>query len=331
MISPIYSLLNKVNYKKRPLNILSECYHETYSSLLASTGHNFFCIYGDGLKSWEFKTKPLPPNHYLIKDAYGRGIPPDLEFDLIISGHRNGNLQRALNVGQHFNVPVVHADHSLPDLSLDKYQLRELKKLRAQRHVFVGECSKIAWEGRPEDIIIPQAVDTNVFKGWHGSKKQGISVVNYLMQREPWCGTSIWCKVREKVPINLVGENGNLGQSAKSTQHLVDMLAESRVFIDTSQYSGAPLSTVEAMSVGCPVISTNKYEVSKYIKHGENGFLAATPEEIIDIANELFNNDALAERISKAARQTAVELFNLENFVESWNKIFEETYQIGRN
>ena len=85
MITPIESILHKINNpsNERRLNILTTATHEGYQSLLNYLPHNFYMLQGPGFKTWDYYTKPVPSNHYIINAPFPDFFPSDVEFDLV--------------------------------------------------------------------------------------------------------------------------------------------------------------------------------------------------------------------------------------------------------
>lgn len=286
---------------------------------------------GQGIKKWDFQTKPLPPNHYLLTKPYPP-FPSGIEFDILLSQNRFGNLQQFLELGDRLKLPVINIDHCLPPKEWSKAMVKQVGALKANKNIFITEFNKNVWGDNGNSQIIYHGIDTNVFKGWScpESNKYGISVVNQFATRDVWCGWTLWNKVKEKFDIRLVGDNPGISESAKSVEDLVSQLSESAFFLNTSQWSPVPLSLLEAMSMGMPVISTAKQEIPNIIKHGENGFLAETPEEMLEFANKLIDDRGWAQQLGKRARETIVERFSIERFLSEWKNVFQEVYESNR-
>lgn len=332
MITPIETILHQINNPatNRPLNILTTATHESYQNLLGYLPHKFYMLQGEGFKTWDYHTKPIPKNHYLLHGKFPNFFPRDIEFDLVLSQDKFGGFQRLSELAKRLNIPHLHIDHALPIISWNSEALKRHQDMRANKHLFVAEEGKRAWGGHPEDKVIYYGFDTNIFKGWHGSGKHGLSVVNHFASRDIFCGWTIWQDVAKEIPMQLVGENPGISESAKSTEHLAEMYANARFYLNTSQHSTFPMTVAEAMITGCPVISTAKKEIPNIIQHEVTGFLADTPKEMIAYAKLLLNDIELAKRIGENGQRAAIAKFSLERFLNEWNEAIVSCYEENR-
>jgi len=66
----------------------------------------------------------------------------------------------------------------------------------------------------------------------------------------------------------------------------------------------------EAMACGLAVVCHNRGGYVEWIEDGHNGFLFDTQQEALEIVLKLKEEPALRERVGKAARRTAEELFS---------------------
>jgi poly(glycerol-phosphate) alpha-glucosyltransferase len=102
-----------------------------------------------------------------------------------------------------------------------------------------------------------------------------------------------------------------------------DALWSASAFLMTSSFEGYPLSTLESMSRGCPVVSYDiKYGPREQITDGVDGFLV--PRGDVDgLAKrvvELLTSPELVARMSEAAGATAAG-FGAEAFVARWGEV----------
>jgi glycosyltransferase involved in cell wall biosynthesis len=85
-------------------------------------------------------------------------------------------------------------------------------------------------------------------------------------------------------------------------------------FYRTSEEYLEPSARVvtEAMACGLPVVCHNRGGYVEWIDEGRNGFLFETHQEALEILLRLKEDPALRERVGKAARRTAEELFSAD-------------------
>ena len=94
------------------------------------------------------------------------------------------------------------------------------------------------------------------------------------------------------------------------------------LFINTTNFDNTPVSVIEAMALGLPVVSTDVGGLPYLLSDRENALLV-TPdneEEMIEAISELLQNEILAHQLALAARSKA-EGFDWENVKSYWNEL----------
>jgi glycosyltransferase involved in cell wall biosynthesis len=119
----------------------------------------------------------------------------------------------------------------------------------------------------------------------------------------------IEAKVKELSLEDQVSILGTQGEEA-----IVETLRNSDAFILPSFGAGeaSPVSVMEAMAVGIPVIATYIGGVPDMIQDGIDGFLIPQKSyaAIIEVLNLMLSNMTLCEIVGKQARQTAITSFD---------------------
>jgi glycosyltransferase involved in cell wall biosynthesis len=108
-----------------------------------------------------------------------------------------------------------------------------------------------------------------------------------------------------------------------------ELLAALDVFALTSHNEASPVSILEAMATGLPVVATRVGSVAESVDQGATGFLV-TPNSVDETAArwlELMNNDRLCRSMGEAARQSAVERWSLETMVQGYEDLIAEMYE----
>ena len=111
-----------------------------------------------------------------------------------------------------------------------------------------------------------------------------------------------------------------------------EALWTSSAFMMTSAFEGYPLSTLESLSHGCPVVSYDiKYGPREQITDGVDGFIV--PDSDVDAMTDrvvrLLRSPDLVERMSAAAIEKAAQ-HSAGRFAEDWRLVLESTVALKR-
>ncbi len=111
-----------------------------------------------------------------------------------------------------------------------------------------------------------------------------------------------------------------------SRKDVPDILAKSQLFILSSKREGFPLSTLEGMRAGMPVLASDVGGVSEAVVDGENGYLC-TADDIESLRTGIFNlisNSDLRQRMGKKGRNRFLEKFTSGVMVEKTMLVYDE-------
>ncbi len=98
--------------------------------------------------------------------------------------------------------------------------------------------------------------------------------------------------------------------------------AEYDIFINTTNVDNTPVSVIEAMALGLPVVSTNVGGLPYLLEDGRDALLvpAADPEAMVQAVASLLCDSQRAVDMTKRARKK-VEFFDVNVVVEQWKKL----------
>lgn len=104
-----------------------------------------------------------------------------------------------------------------------------------------------------------------------------------------------------------------------SKEEWIAMSEEYNVFINTTHFDNTPISVIEAMALGLPVVSTNVGGIPYLLEHNTNALLVSNDnaEEMLSQIKRLFEEAGLAAAISKHAKET-VQSFDWEIVKKQW-------------
>jgi glycosyltransferase involved in cell wall biosynthesis len=89
-------------------------------------------------------------------------------------------------------------------------------------------------------------------------------------------------------------------------------MAELDIYVQPSLWEGMPLSVIEAMSAGIPIVVTDCSGNRDVVTHGETGFIAKNECELLSYVEMLAKSPELRERIGTRARKVALERYSSE-------------------
>ena len=320
--------------KKDKYNILTFATHEGYQTLLDKTGHNFYMLNLSNGKKWEDSYRPVPPNHEIVDSIYDE--LSDLDF--ILSHERFSQLQTAMEISQKCRIPIVHMEHVEPqDDRWDANTAQNLRTLMGDINVFITEHNKGSWNIACDGIVVPHGIDTDVFSGeWNGyenDKKYVLYTVNLLKERDYFCGHKVWEKVKRivqesmpEVEFKLIGNNPGVSSPVSDSNVLADFYRKCSCYINTSQLSPVPMTLMEAMSCGCPVVSSAKQEIPRIIENEKNGFCSNNEKEMADQIIKIIKDKDYAISLGNAARKTIIDRFSCDSFIKNWNEVLDLAY-----
>jgi glycosyltransferase involved in cell wall biosynthesis len=97
------------------------------------------------------------------------------------------------------------------------------------------------------------------------------------------------------------------------------------VFLNTSYVDNTPISLMEAMASGLPIISTDVGGIPYLVRDGENGLLVAADDAgaMAAAVQRVLHEAGLAARLSRAAR-TAAEAFDWAAVLPQWESLLLE-------
>ena len=120
--------------------------------------------------------------------------------------------------------------------------------------------------------------------------------------------------------------NGNVDFLGERND-VLDLLQKSDIFLLISNWEGYPLSILEAMSCGLPIIASDVGGVNEAIKDGFNGFLIPrhNSEYLKNTINKLINTYELRQEISFNNINDFNNKHHVSNMVEATFKVYSNT------
>lgn len=213
-----------------------------------------------------------------------------------------------------------------------------------------SDAQEIVRFGCPSEKIkvIPNAVDTNRFRP---GKERQENLVVWVGRFVPEKGLRYLIKAAKTVvkdfkdveftlvgygplkanTIKLAFDYGLLNGTVHFTgpfdrNQVADILGKASITVLPSLKEGLPLSLLEAMACGKPVIGSDISGISDVIIHGQNGLLVppGNPEALANAILTLLNDESLRRRLGHNARQLIVEKYSWNIITNKIEKVYYE-------
>lgn len=308
----------------RPLRILTWHVHGSYLYYLVQSSHQFF-----------LPVKPDRPEGYggkLSGFEWGENVQDipadqvrDQEFDCILFQSQKNYLEdqyEILSESQR-QLPRLYLEHDPPRTSpTDTPHVVDDANVLL---VHVTHFNQLMWNnGRSPTCVIEHGVMVPKDVSYDGSLARGVVVVNGLQSRGRRLGVDIFDRVRQTIPLDLVGMKseslGGLGEIPHAD--LAKFQAQYRFFFNPIRYTSMGLAVCEAMMLGLPIVGLATTEMATVIENGVSGYVDTNVDRLIEVMQRLLNDPAEANHLSQGAKRVAQERFNIQRFVRDWDQAF---------
>ena len=191
--------------------------------------------------------------------------------------------------------------------------------------VHVTHFNDLMWDsGSTPTRVIEHGVTVSPDARYSGEIARGVTVVNGLNKRGRRLGLDVFERVRQQVPIDLVGmqseELGGLGE--RPYHQLSSFVSRYRFFFNPIRYTSLGLAVCEAMMLGLPIIGLATTEMVTAVENGVSGYVSTDVRSLIEEMQRLLADPREARRLGEGARCQALERFGIERFVRDWDEAF---------
>jgi glycosyltransferase involved in cell wall biosynthesis len=114
--------------------------------------------------------------------------------------------------------------------------------------------------------------------------------------------------------VFFVGEQGDI----------MPFLGQFQVFVMFSDRQGCPNASLEAMSMGLPIVANRSGGMTEQVEDGVNGYLVKSPQEMADRILALLKSKRLRERLGKAGRKFVRKRFSAERMAAAYEELLDE-------
>lgn len=329
------------------------------ANALAQRGHQIHVFTFDDLRApsvWPLqpgivlhhlseRTTPADDSQMLIEVAQ---VAPDL----IVGLHMNRTFLRYVECAKRLDCPIVLSEHIDP-----RFPVRIGSFSREERLIAFNGADRIhllvdAFRGSLPDFlqdricVIPNTVPGEFKQAQPGETKGRLRLVTVarLMPRKNIDRLiRTFAAIHSSVPgwtLQIIGdgpEMENLKALAKTLRvgskvefvgHTADphsYYAKAHLFVLPSLFEGFPMSSLEAMAHGLPIVGYAMCNgINVQVKHGANGLLAEiTPssDNLAECLQEVMSDAAMRERMGRESRKRFEEKFSSDIVFSEWENM----------
>jgi glycosyltransferase involved in cell wall biosynthesis len=226
--------------------------------------------------------------------------------------------------------PSVFLEHDPPRESA--YDTRHPVDDERVLVVHVTHFNRLMWDsGRSPATVVEHGVDVPANVRWTGELERGLVVVNNLASRGRRLGLDVFERLRERVPLDLVGmgseELGGLGEIPPT--ELAAFSARYRFLFNPIRWTSLGLAVCEALQVGLPVVGLATTELATAVENGVSGVVDTDEERLVRAMELLLADHDAAHRLSDGARRRGRERFGIERFARDWDTVLRSAASVS--
>ena len=131
----------------------------------------------------------------------------------------------------------------------------------------------------------------------------------------------------ERAKLQALIQQHGLNETFVLQGHLDDMPPFYRsldLYLNTSVHEGIPMSILEAIAHGLPVVAPDVGGISEIVSDGEDGYLIEKrdPKAFAEKCFLLYENKQLRRRIAWVTREKIVKSFSVENMAAQYYELY---------
>lgn len=129
-----------------------------------------------------------------------------------------------------------------------------------------------------------------------------------------------------EVPVRAAAEGAATLLGTRDPNEMPATYAEADVFCLPSWWEAMPLSILEAMASGLPVVATDVGDVSRAVVQGETGFVVGrhSPRQLADALEPLLQDRSVRERMGWAGRARVETMFSSDVTAKAIGEVFAD-------
>lgn len=208
-----------------------------------------------------------------------------------------------------------------------------------------SECAAIRQYLRRDAVLVENAIDRTVAVQSHckeksaeaagpNSKRRITTVGGIRAQKNPLLFAQIARSFdRDRAEFVWIGDgDANLKRMLEDAgvrvtgwlarSHVIDAVARADIYLSTAAWEGMPISLIEAMTLGTPVVASDCPGNIDTIRHDSTGVIYRTPAQAMSLITRILTDGNFRERLSRGGQQEARHRFSEDRFFDSIVRVY---------
>ena len=120
-------------------------------------------------------------------------------------------------------------------------------------------------------------------------------------------------------------ENKILLLGERSPEKTRRILSGFNVFVLASKFEGSPITIVEAMFAGLPIIASDVPSIKELVINGQTGFLVGqnSIKNLVEKMVYFIKNPKEIEKMGKEGQRIAKKKFTLETMIQNYGRLYD--------
>jgi hypothetical protein len=298
-----------------PLKILKYPWHIGHDYELCKLDAQYFFL-ADTSRSWATQQRPVPANLRFVSSL----ATPETDLMILHVDQWILNEPAKLRLFQHwrdrYRGPKVVINHGCN--LVDGCSSAAMRDLVGDLPVVCNSTTAKKLWALPNSRYVRHGMSPDEWPATDYSDHRAVVIQAFDVDRHPeYRNAGGVAAVEKSVALTWVGRDIRFTNFADYR----DFLSHASIYFNPSHASPNPRTRTEAMLCGMTVVTTDSHGESDYIDHGVNGYVSNDLDELAECLRELLADRRLAERVGRAGRETARELFSSDAFLERWKSL----------
>jgi glycosyltransferase involved in cell wall biosynthesis len=187
------------------------------------------------------------------------------------------------------------------------------------------------WKGRfpkKQHFYIPHGFDPDEFRDLSLERiGPALSVCNAFRQRAGFLGYDLWKYLSKRSKCKIYGHGNEKMRldirECDNFEELINVYNTHKLYLNTTLHSAMPRARAEAMMCGMPLVTTDNYDIGKYVENKKDCILTNDRNKMLKGINKLLKSEEMRAEYGSRSREIAIKHFHIDTYLDRWDEVFK--------